>query len=116
MLKLERKRGTVIVDDEVIRNIVSSTAGNCFGIAGMEAKNATEEFWGLLKKDSSDKGIKVSCENNQIDIDLHIMVSYGINIPVIADSIVHKISYNVEEATGSPVRKVNVFVDSVSTK
>ena len=46
MLKLEKKRGTITVDDEVIQNIVSSTAGNCFGIAGMEAKNATEQFSG----------------------------------------------------------------------
>ena len=44
------------------------------------------------------------------------MVSYGINIPAITDSIVHKISYNVEDATGFPVKKVNVFVDRVNTK
>ena len=116
MLKLEKKRGTITVDDEVIQNIVSSTAGNCFGIAGMEAKNATEQFWDLFRKDNGDKGIKISCENNQIYIDLHIMVSYGINIPAITDSIVHKISYNVEDATDFPVKKVNVFVDRVNTK
>lgn len=41
------------------------------------------------------------------------MVTYGINIPAITESIVHKIAYSVETATGFKVRDVKVFVDSV---
>ena len=116
MLKLENKNGSIVVDDDVISNIVAIVANNCFGIAGMEAKNATEEFWGLFKKDAHDKGISVECNGNEISIDLHIMVTYGINIPAITDSIIHKVAYSVEEATGFSVKKINIFVDSINTK
>jgi len=116
MLIKNNKYGTVSIDDDVIYSITSIVASDCFGIAGMESKNATEEFWSLLKKDSNDKGVEVRCEDNEIVIDLHIMVVYGINIPAITDSIIHKVAYTVEEATGFNVKSVNVYVDKVKTK
>ena len=38
---------------------------------------------------------------------------YGMNIAAIAKSIVNKVRYTVEEATGLTVKKVNVFVDGM---
>lgn len=116
MLKLQNENGVIVVDENVIANIVSAEARNCFGIAGMTSKNVKEEIWSLFRQTDNDRGVEVRCENNEIMIDLHIMVSYGVNIPAITDSIVHKITYTVEEATGFPVCGVNVFVDSVNTK
>lgn len=46
-------------------------------------------------------------------IDLHIAVTYGVNISAIVKSIVNKVRYTVEEATGFQVAKVNVFVDDM---
>ena len=45
--------------------------------------------------------------------DLHIAVTYGVNISAIVKSIVNKVRYTVEEATGFQVAKVNVFVDDM---
>jgi uncharacterized alkaline shock family protein YloU len=114
MLRLDNDNGIIAVDDTVISNIVSIVAGNCFGISGMTAKNMTEEFWELVRRDPSDKGISVRCIGNTIEVDLHIMVLYGINIPAITDSITHKITYTLEEMTGFEVSAVNIFVDSVT--
>jgi len=114
MLRLDNEHGIIAVEDTVVANIVSIVANNCFGISGMAAKNKTEAFWNLIMKDSADKGISVRCENNEISVDLHIMVVYGINIPAITDSITHKIAYTLEETTGFPVKAVNIFVDSVT--
>ncbi|MGN0989683.1 MAG: Asp23/Gls24 family envelope stress response protein [Eubacteriales bacterium] len=116
MLKIENEQGLIALDDNAVANIVSITAGNCFGITGMTAKNVSEEFWNLFKRDSHDKGISVKCTGNEITVDLHIMVVYGINIPAITESIVHKITYSLEESTGFKVKKVCVFVDAINTK
>ena len=48
-------------------------------------------------------------------IDLHIVVTYGVNIAAITKSIVHKVRYVVEDVTGFGVKKVNVYVDSLKT-
>jgi len=44
------------------------------------------------------------------------VVTYGVNIAVIVKSIMNKVSYTVEEATGLKVGSVNVFVDSMKTE
>ena len=116
MLRLDNEYGVILVDDDVISGLVSIVANSCFGISGMAAKNVTEEIRDMFKVNNGEKGISVRCANNSIDIDIHIMVIYGINIPAITDSIIHKISYSVEQATGFPVNSVNVFIDAVSTK
>lgn len=116
MLLADSSRGMIAIDDSVIAGIVANAANECFGVAGMTAKNKAEDFLGLFKKDSHDKGISVSCTNNEITIDLHIMVTYGINIPAITDSIVHKVTYSVEQAVDFTVKSVNVYVDALSTK
>ncbi len=114
MLRLDNDNGIIAVDDNVVSNIVSIVAGNCFGITGMMAKNAAEEFWELFRRDPSDKGVSVRCTDNSIEVDLHIMVVYGINIPAITDSIAHKIEYTLEDLTGFKVDAVNIFVDSIT--
>lgn len=116
MLQTETKYGFIIVDENVIVNIVANVTKDCFGIVEMESKNASEEFWSLFKKNPYDKGVYVTFKDNEIFIDLHIMVSYGINIPAITESIIHKVTYTVEQVTGFTVGRTNVFVDSVSTR
>ena len=39
---------------------------------------------------------------------------YGLNISAISNSIVHKVKYTVEEATGISVAKVLVHVDRMN--
>lgn len=69
-----------------------------------------------LKKDSSTKGINVVIdENNEILIDFHIIVAYGVNIATIADNIISSVKYKIEEFTGMTVKKVNIYVEGVRT-
>ena len=55
-------------------------------------------------------------EGKQLIVDLHIAVIYGMNISAIAKSIVNKVRYTVEEATGLDVKRVNVFVDGMKAE
>lgn len=116
MLTRENQYGLIKIDDDVINSITSLVANECFGVAGMESKNATEQFMGLLNINDTERGIAVNCIDNEIYIELHIMVVYGINIPAITDSIIHKVTYAVESETGFSVKSVNVYVDKINTK
>ena len=89
-------------------------ASECFGVAGMIESTASQGLRYLLRKeDTQDKGVKVRYGANGLVIDLHIAVTYGVNISAIVKSIVNKVRYTVEEATGFQVAKVNVFVDDM---
>lgn len=64
----------------------------------------------------ADKGVKVKTIGGRLSIELHIVVTYGVNIAAIVKSIVNKVRYTVEEATGLEVEKVDVFVDGMKSE
>ena len=59
----------------------------------------------------ADTGIMVRGNAKSLIVDLHITVTYGLNINAISHSIVNKVTYTVEDATGIKVDKVYVHVD-----
>ena len=67
----------------------------------------------LRQQDQEDKGVRVRLQDGHLVIDLHIIVTYGINISAIVKSIVNKVRYTVEESTGFTVARVNVYVDGM---
>ena len=44
---------------------------------------------------------------------VHLIVAYGVNILAVSDNLTSNVKYKVEEFTGLPVEKVNVFVEGV---
>lgn len=112
--KLNTDLGQVLISPEVVAKYASETAYECFGIVGMAMVSMKDGLVRLLKRDSSTKGINVIIdEDNEITVDFHIIVSYGVNIATIADNIISNVKYKVEEFTGMSVKKVNVYVEGV---
>ena len=50
--------------------------------------------------DYPEKGVRVTQEDGRLVIELHIAVSYGLNISTAARSISHRVKDEVEQATG----------------
>ena len=113
MLQIKNHNGEISIHDNVFANIVGNIVNNCFGVVGMAAKSATEGIVSLLRNDNYDKGVKVFVDNGALIIDMHIIVSYGVNLPTVTDSIINETKYSVEKITGFKVKKVNVYIDSM---
>ena len=93
--KIENENGVISIDNEVIARIAGMAAMECYGIVGMAAKNMKDGLVHLLKKESLTKGIKLSVEDNKINLELHIIVEYGTNIAAIAESAINTVKYTV---------------------
>ena len=116
MIRLSTDRGLIAVDSDVYTNIAGHAATNCFGVKGMCVRSMTDGLMHLLRPESMSKGVKVVfCEDNSIVIDLHIMVDRDINISAIGESIIHRVQHDVEQSTGTTVKAVNIYVDSITT-
>lgn len=114
MINIKNKYGIITITDKVIAKIVGSVATSCFGVVGMASKTAADSFAALLKWDNMDKGVSVKVTDElTLDITLHIIVTYGVNIPAITDSIRNKVCYSVEELTGVKVSGVSIVVESL---
>lgn len=106
--------GIITINPEVIAKYAGSVAVECFGIVGMAAVNMKDGFVRLLKKDSLTHGIKIDIsEDNEISLDFHVVVSYGVNILSVSDNLMNNVKYRVEEFTGMKVQAINIFVEGV---
>ena len=105
--------GEILIDNNVIAKYAGLTALECMGIVGMAAVSMTDGLVKLLKKENLTRGVHVSVENNEIVIDFHVIISYGVRIAAVADNLISSVKYQVEEVTGLKIKKINVFIDGV---
>ena len=106
--------GVIEISEEYFANLIGHAVSECFGVAGMVSSGAVQGLRSALSKEEfTDKGVSVKAVNGSLVVDLHIAVTYGLNIATIVRSIVGKVRYVTEKATGLQVAKVNVFVDEM---
>jgi len=105
--------GNVVIENEVIAKYAGSAAVECFGVVGMAAVNVRDGITKLLRKESLSRGVNISVEDNKITVDFHIIVSYGVSISAVADNLVSNVRYKIEEFSGLPVEKINIYVEGV---
>ena len=114
MIRHNNENGTVNVSTGVYTDIAGTAASNCFGVKGMAARSVKDGVYHLLRKESMSKGVSVELhEDDSISIDLHIIVDNGVNLNTIGESIISRVRYEVSKYTGTEVRAVNVFIDSM---
>ena len=114
MIRQTNDNGSINVSTSVYTDIAGTAASNCFGVKGMAARSVTDGVYHLLRKESMSKGVRVEFhEDDSISIDLHIIVDNGVNLTAVGNSIISEVRYVVNKCTGTQVRAVNVFIDSM---
>ena len=114
MIRHNNENGSVNVSSSVYTDIAGTVATNCFGVKGMAARSVKDGVYHLLRVESASKGVKVEFnEDNSISIDVHIMVEHGVNLNAVGESIISEVRYVVAKCTGTEVREVNVYIDSM---
>jgi len=117
VIRIENHLGLIEVSNSYFANLVGHAASECFGVSGLVNSTPGQGIRAaLLRRDIQDKGVRVRSVSGELVIDLHITVTYGINIGVIVKSIINKVSYTVEAACGLSVAKVNVYVAGMKTQ
>ncbi|MCC8121875.1 MAG: Asp23/Gls24 family envelope stress response protein [Oscillospiraceae bacterium] len=113
-MKLTTQRGSVVIINDVFTTITGAAATNCYGVKGMAARSRADGLIHLLRRESMDKGVKVTYnDDGSVSIELHIIVDNGVNLVAVSRSIMSQVRYNVNRLTGVPVKQVNVCIDSM---
>ena len=112
--QMDTQYGKILIDADVISTDAGSVAVECFGIVGMAAVNMKDGLVKLLKRDYLNHGINVVIdEDNEITIDFHVIVSYGVSISTVSDNLIDTVKYKVESFTGMKIKKINIYVEGV---
>ena len=115
MICRENELGKIAVSNNVYTKIAGNAATKCFGVKGMAVRSVTDGLVHLLRRESMAKGVLVRVnDDGTISIDLHIMMDKGVNSSASCSSIIQEVRYFVTKSTGTEVRAVNVFVDSIT--
>ena len=97
-----------MISDDYLRELTEQTVLQCFGVAGFAEP-------GILDKLLSGRfyPLEIDANDNRLEISVHIKVMYGVNIPAVANALMHKIEFVIQEAVRIPVSRVRVFVDEI---
>jgi uncharacterized alkaline shock family protein YloU len=105
--------GTVKISDDVVSIISGLAATEVKGVAGMSGGIAGG-IAELLGRKNQSKGVKVTIGEKQVNIDLYVVMEYGVKIPDVAWEIQEKVKKAVETMTGLNVIEVNIHVQGVT--
>lgn len=109
MTDVNNPLGNIFVTHRAISTIACQSALESYGIVGLAAKNFAEGVAHVLVKDPT-MGVDVDFKNGKVNIELFVIVEYGVNIKSVATSVAESIKYKIEKTFGLPVNQINIHV------
>ena len=111
--KISNDLGLITISEDVLLKVAGYAALECYGIVAMSSKRAKDGFVEWLGKENLTKGVQVNITEAGIDIELFIIVEYGISIVEVCNIIKSQVCYKIENMTGAKVRRVNISVEGI---
>ncbi|MBQ7003527.1 MAG: Asp23/Gls24 family envelope stress response protein [Oscillospiraceae bacterium] len=108
MLFLENHIGKITVSDSYLCELTRETVQQCFGVAGLAEPTVMDRIL-----NGQYKTVGVVTKDDKLEISVHIRVMYGVNIPAVVRSLMHKVEFVIEDAVRIPVSRVRVYVDEI---
>lgn len=107
--------GAIKVADEVLSIVAGLAASEVNGVYGMSG-GIREGLTDMLGKQNFSKGIKVYTEGHTVRVEVHVIITYGFNIPDVAIKLQEKVKEAVENMSGYEVTGVDIHVEGVKKK
>ena len=111
--KINNELGLITISEDVLLKVAGYAALECYGIVAMSSKRAKDGFVEWLGKENLTKGVELDITEQGINIDLYIIVEYGISIVEVCNIIKSQVCYKIENMTGAKVRRVNISVEGI---
>ncbi|KPV52845.1 hypothetical protein SE17_13050 [Kouleothrix aurantiaca] len=105
--------GRIEVAPRAIASIVANAVGQSYGVVGMAPHTFREGVAQVLHQRDAHRGVDVRIGDDWVEIDLYIIVGYGMRIAEVARNVQENVRYAVERALGMPVARVNVRVQGL---
>lgn len=116
-VKISNQFGNIEIDKQVIAQITYKAAMESYGLVGLAYKSKTKGIVELLKGENAFKGVTIQeLEDDSIAIELHVVLQYGINISTVANNIIDKVKYTVENMTSVKISKIDINVQGIRVK
>ena len=93
--KVKNENGTIYIAEDVMCKVVGYAALECYGIVAMSGQKATDGIVEWLGRENLTKGVQIRNVGDMLDVDLYIIVEYGISISEVCKTIVETVRYKL---------------------
>lgn len=113
-IKIENNKGYISIGKNVVAEIVQQAVMENYGFVGLGYKN--RDILEVIKGENLSKGVRVEeLEGDSLNIEIYVIVQYGVNIETVCNNAIGKIKYKVESMTSLNVNNIIVNVQGVKT-
>jgi len=111
---LKNNYGKIVYEDDYIATIAGLNATECYGLVGMSDKHIGESIISFFNSSSLKRGVAVKTDGSEnIVVELYITAKYGVSLSAVAENIIDKVKYSIENETGLNVDSVNIIVQGI---
>lgn len=103
--------GGINISMEAISVVAGSATSECYGVVGISSKNL--EHSETLTKENYTKGVMVRKGKEGYEVDLYIIVAYGVKITEVITEVQKKVKYVLEKTFDIKFKAINVYVQSM---
>ena len=107
------ENGSVSVNEEVLTAIAAAAVRDVDGVVSLGGVTV-EELTGKISKKSVGKGIRVSLEEDSVEVECNLVVLYGHSVVEIAKSVQNGVAGAIESMSGIKVNRVDVNIVGIS--
>ena len=112
--KINNDLGTIFITEDVLLRMAGYAALECYGIVAMSSKRAKDGLVEWLGRENLTRGVQIRfAENGALDVELFIVVEYGISIVEVCKSIVETVRYKLESMVGATVNRISISVEGI---
>ena len=112
--KIKNDLGTIYITEDVLLRLAGYAALECYGIVAMSSKRAKDGIVEWLGCENLTRGVQLRlAEDGSLDVDLFIVVEYGISIVAVCNTIIETVKYKLESMAGATVRRINISVEGI---
>lgn len=109
----EKDEEILTVSDDVLAVCAINATLKTEGVAEMAGGITNTLSKSIRGKELVAKGAKVTRNNDQIEIDIHVIVTYGCKIPQVAWDIQDNVKNEIRSMTNMKLNAVNIHVEGV---
>ena len=95
--KVKNEYGTIYIAEDVMLKVVGYAALECYGIVAMSSKRAKDGIVEWLGRENLSKGVQIRQADDMLDVDLFIVVEYGVSVAEVCKTIVEVVQYKLEK-------------------
>lgn len=106
--------GKINISIDFVAGIAGEAATGCYGVVGLADRNLIRGgFAELLKQEDYDKGIYCRKKKDGYEVDVYLIVAYGVKITEVVREVQKKVAYDLNKAFGDSFLEVNVYVQDI---